>query len=156
MADQPFAPMQIGQILDKTTVVIIGPGVDKLTVNDELQILAVGREIPNVGVPLVVPKAHVRVYSVAGAYVVARTGTYEVEVSAGDFTTFSRTFMQPRKETRRYELAVDEKQMVGNPSNTPVAVGDPVIKPGDLPRFLESLGRPGHITTMGALLKGPN
>jgi hypothetical protein len=73
--------MQIGQILDKTTVVIVGPGVEGLKVNEELQILAVGHEIPNLGVPLVVPKAQVRLENVAGAYGIARTGTYEVEVS---------------------------------------------------------------------------
>jgi hypothetical protein len=136
MAEQSYRPMQVGQILDRTTVVIIGPGIEGLKHDDDLQILVVGREIPGLGVPLVVPKAQLRVQSVAGAYVVARTATYDVEVAA---TVNPGAPVQSRMETRRYELKVDEAQLVGNPSNTPVAAGDPVIRPLDLPRFMRAL-----------------
>jgi hypothetical protein len=150
MADVPFQPMQVGQILDKTTVVIIGPGVDALKLNDELHILAVGREIPNLGVPLVVPKGVLFVQSVAGAYVVARTDTYEVETNQ---TFGSLAILAPgRTETRRRQLSVDETQLAGNPSNTPVSVGDPVIRPADLPRFIASLSsKPNRY---GEILRG--
>jgi hypothetical protein len=63
-------------------------------------------------------------------------GTYEVEVNPA--TSFA-AILGSRKETRHYHLALDEKQLVGNPSNSPVEVGDPVIKPADLPRFIASL-----------------
>jgi hypothetical protein len=118
------------------SVVIIGPGIEGLKPDDDLQILVVGREIPGLGVPLVVPKARLRVQSVAGAYVVARTATYDVEVAA---TVNPAAPVQSRMETRRYELKVDETQLAGNPSNTPVAAGDPVIRPSDLPRFMRAL-----------------
>jgi hypothetical protein len=153
MPEQPYLPMQIGQILDKTTVVVIGPGVEGLKINDDIQILAVGKEIPNLAVPLIVPKAALKVQSTAGAYVVARTSTYDVEIDPGApwrsvFDTGKRT------ETRRHQLTVDEGQMVGNPSNTPVAVGDPVIKPGDLARFIAFLRSQEGIRAVAEFLKG--
>ena len=87
-------------------------------------VLAVGREIPSLRVPLVLPKASVYVTNVAGPYVVARTATYEVTIEI-------LPVLGGRKETRRRELPVNEKELVGNPASSPVAVGDPVIRAGD-------------------------
>jgi len=138
MADD-FLWMRVAQILDKTTVVISGPGTEGLTEGNELRILAVGREIPNVGVPLVVPKATVRVASNTGPYVVARTTTYEVEITSRSPFDVLSGGDRTRKETRRHELTVNEKDLIGNPASSPVAVGDPVVRPADLAEFVAYL-----------------
>jgi hypothetical protein len=150
MAENEYRPMQVGQILDKSTVVITGPGVENLKIGDELQILAVGREIPTIGVPLVVPKAVVLVQSNAGPYVLARTGTYEAEVDPiSSLGSIGSLYLGKTKEMRRYELRVDDKQIVGNPATSQVSVGDPVIKPSDLQRFIASLrAKPGSIADL--------
>jgi hypothetical protein len=134
-----FLPMQVGQILDHTTVVVTGPGVAGLAPGQDLEILAVGREIPNLGVPLVVSKATVEVESVAGLYLVARTKTSETEVSNSPSLPLIGTESSTRAVTRREQLTVEDQNLVGNPARTPVRVGDPVIRPEDLPQFIKHL-----------------
>jgi len=82
-----------------------------------------------------VPKATIRVTTATGPYAVARTLSYEVEVTEpSPFAVI--TAPTKRTETRRYQLTVDDKQVSGNPANNPVSVGDPVIRPGQLPQFI--------------------
>jgi hypothetical protein len=141
MADL-FQPMKVAQILDKTTVVITGDSVPSLSTGDRLWILAVGREIPGVGLPLVVAKAAVEVTSIPGPYLVARTPTYEEETPSNPlYGTLGSLGSQSKTKTitRRQVLTVEEKELIGNPSNTPVTVGDPVIRPADLQSFVASL-----------------
>lgn len=143
MANDEFRPMEVAQILDKTTVVISGGGASKLKVGDTLHILAVGREIPMLRVPLIVPKATVNVTNVAGAYVIARTTTYEVEVDPlGTLKLSIGAALGPRRETVRRELNVNEKELLGNPATSPVTVSDPVVAEGQLPQFIAYLQKP--------------
>jgi hypothetical protein len=140
---EEYRPMQVGQILDKTTVVVIGPGIVDVRPGEALQILAVGREVPGVGAPLIIPKATIKVGNITSAYVIARTTTYEAEVSSNPFELLGPT---TRKVTRHYELTVDESKMIGNPASTPVTVGDPVIKLNDLARFISQFTHSGGTT----------
>jgi hypothetical protein len=111
---------QIAEILDKTTVVIKGTGLESLDPGDELSIVAIGPILPSIGVPLVVQKADLVVDSASKYYAIAKTPQYEVTVEGLPALT---GFMGPRKEWRRDALKVDEKQVVGNPAWKPVAVG---------------------------------
>ena len=127
MAEE-YQPLKVAQLLDKTTVVVAGPRVEALSVGEELQILAVGRDIPGVDAPLIVPKALLKVTSVAGAYAIARTTTYEAQEDPMNWANpLSR-----RTVTRHYSLTVNDADLVGNPGQAPVRVGDPVIRPQDL------------------------
>jgi hypothetical protein len=144
--------MQIGQILDKTTVVVIGPGVAELKDDEPLDILAVGREIPSAGVPLVIPKARVRVTTVAGAYVIARAETYEVDTTTHVYEILASS-PRTRTERKRRVLSVDESQVVGNPAGTPIVVGDPVIRPGDLLRFIKALPPQSQSASLAGLVR---
>lgn len=131
MADK-YRRMNVAQILDSTTVVVAGEGAAWLKEGDQLQIVAVGKEVPGIGLPLVVPKATLYVTSAAGPYAVARTESYETETSLFPSLTSTRV-------RRRYQMTINEKQMVGNPAASPVAVGDAVIRADGMSSFLNFL-----------------
>jgi hypothetical protein len=125
--------MRVSDILDRTTLVIAGPGVEKLTVGEELHIFAVGKEISGLGIPLVVPKATVEVTSVAGVYAIARSPEYTEKVSAFALDMFGRTV------SKRDALNVDEKSLKGNPGSAPIRPGDPAVQLSKLPELVKAL-----------------
>ena len=127
--------MKVAEILDKTTLVISGEGVELLLEDDEIYILSVGREIRDSKVTLIVPKAKVVVTAAAGAYAIARSQL--VEVIEDPMRTL--TLMMPRKRQVRPALSVDEDAMVGNPGRSPIAIGDPVVKSDDLPDLVKRM-----------------
>lgn len=136
-----YEPFTIAQILDSTTIVIVGNGVESLRPEEELQIVATGLNIPGLNVPLVVPKAHVEVSNVAGLYALARTTTFTTQESSPNLASIGAALAGVRTVTKRRQLDVTESQVVGNPANKPVAVGDFVIRPDDLPRLVNFLQR---------------
>jgi hypothetical protein len=128
--------MTVSQLLDKTTVVIAGTGVQSLKAGDDLLILAIGPKLPGLDVPLVVRKADVVVETATKYYAVARTPEYEATVESGIAVLSG---MSNKKVWRRDPLKVEEGQLIGNPGWGPVAVGDHVIKAGELSDFVDHL-----------------
>jgi hypothetical protein len=127
------AMMRVSEILDRTTIVIAGEGVESLTIGTELQVLAVGRPLKGIGVPLLVPKANVEVTSVAGVYAIARSPVYTEQKSTLVTDLFSRSV------TKRDALNVDESNLLGNPASAPIAKGDPVVRPNQLAELVKAL-----------------
>lgn len=129
--------MEVAEILDKTTLVITGEGVDSLQEDDELYILSAGRHIRGTSVPLLIPKAKVVVTAPAGEYAIAQSQTVE-ETEPSPLITSARMFAPV---TRRYRpaLSVDEKAMIGNPARSPITIGDPVVRSDDLPNFVKRM-----------------
>jgi hypothetical protein len=129
--------MHISQILDKTTVVVAGEGVERLSVGDSLLILAIGTPLPGIGVPLVVKKADLEVDSVTQYYAVARTPEYDVVVQ--DSVATIASVFGPKKIRKRDQLRVDESILMGNPAAGPVRIDDPVVEEGELSEYVEML-----------------
>jgi hypothetical protein len=138
MAEQKF-DLKVAQLLDKTSIVVAGEGVGRLSEGSSILVIAIGPKLQGLSVPLVVPKAELVVDSVTKFYAIARSPEYETTVEGG-FSALA-TAMSPRKVYRRDPLRVDEKQLVGNPGATPIAVGDPVILHNELSMFVDYLAR---------------
>lgn len=138
---EEYEPFTIAQILDTTTLVIVGTGVGALRKDEELQIVATGLNIPGLNVPLVVPKAYVEVANVAGLYAIARTTTFTTQETPSSLAALGAALGAARTVTKRRQLDVNESQVIGNPANKPVAVGDFVIRPEDLPLLVNYLQR---------------
>jgi hypothetical protein len=126
--------MEVVSILDKTTIVVGGAGVEGLRVGEEVVVLGVGRNLPGTNVPLVVPKETLEVTLVTPSYAIARPA--QVTEQEHNFSTIA---MSPRLVKRRPPLAVDEGAMTGNPAAIPIRPGDPVARPGDVSKYVERL-----------------
>jgi hypothetical protein len=137
MADQKSFGMKISQLLDKTTVVVAGEGIERLGVGDMISVLAIGPKIHGVSVPLVIPKAELEVDAVTKYYVIARSLEYETTVDTGLAAAIAG--MTQQKVRRRDQLRVDEKQLIGNPALAPVTIGDPVVATGELSEYVDHL-----------------
>jgi hypothetical protein len=131
MTEQGFPVFKVAQILDKTTLVITGAGVGKLLEGAELLVLALGREIDDPRVPLILPKEQLRTTLVTDAYAIARPPVTAVE------DPISSLFgTMPKVVQKRLPFDVKEDQLVGNPARLPVEVGDPVIQPQHFRAFV--------------------
>jgi len=126
---------QVVAILDRTTVLVAGGGIEAVSVGSDLLVLAVGAVIPGANVPLVVPKARLEVTQNAGKYVIARPPEIETE------STWTALMAAARSTTvrQRPPLSVDEKTMLGNPGAVAVKVGDPVIRETQFREYALSL-----------------
>jgi hypothetical protein len=131
--------LAVSQILDKVTLVLTGSGLDRISIDDTLVILAVGRPLKDSGVPLVVPKATVVPVLNAGFYIIAKTPLVEEEGERGAFGIL----VPGKKISRRPQLLVNEKEVVGNPGMGPVALGDAVVRARDVQAFIRSLAEQG-------------
>jgi hypothetical protein len=135
----PKDQLFVSQILDKTTLVIAGAGVETLLEGDILLVLAKGAPLTGTDIPVFVPKAKVEVTLAAGPYAIARPP--EVKVVHRDY--FAP--MLPggeRVSVERPTLRATESQMTGNPAFVPIGVGDPVVRPADLKTYVKSASRP--------------
>lgn len=128
--------MRVAKIMDKTTLVIAaeaGGDLSGLRDGARLLILASAGTLEN-GAPLFIPKASVEVTHNAGSYVIARSTTYVREEPAFSLSSVNQTV----KVRLRNQLDVDETQVTGNPASAAITVGDPVIRDGDLERYVRS------------------
>lgn len=133
-----FPLLQVSEILDKTTLVVVGSGIDSLREGETLVVVAVGAPVGSTGVPLVVPKAKLEVTSVLSQYAIVRPEAEEVEERPIS-TMLAMT--AGRKYWRRPALDVDEKDLRGNPARTNIARGDPVLRLSDVKAYSAFLGR---------------
>ena len=142
MSEKVIPRLQVAQILDKTTLVISGTGIDQLHKDEDLWVVGTGSVVANTELPLVVPKATVVVTMIAPAYVIARPKVIEEEVPVQSMFTGILP-PQPGYKTvrRRPGLNVDEQTLAGNPGSTPVRVGDAVIRPEDISAFVALLAQ---------------
>jgi len=137
MPEQKSFGMTISQLLDKTTVVIAGNGIDQLSVGDRVSVLAIGPKVHGLTVPLIVPKAELEVDAVTKYYVIARSPQYETLVDTGIGAALAG--MTKQKVLRRDQLRIDEKELIGNPALASITVGDPVVPTGELSEFVDYL-----------------
>lgn len=139
-----FPVLEVASFIDATTVVLVGEHVDELEEGEELWILAVGNStIPKAGVPLVVHKAKLEVTFPAGLYALARTPERTVTMP-GPFATMGTLgsiLAQATTTTTRARLTNDESQFTGSPAMKPVSVGDPVVRTGDVAKYIRWLAQ---------------
>lgn len=135
MAKGAIPEMEVSEILDKTTFVITGKGMESVQRGSRLTILAVRGKVKNTNAPLVLPKATVEVTSHAGEYVIARPQITESDESLGGILAL--TMNSKRTVRRREPLQVEDDSLTGNPAHAPVKVGDPVIREEDLSEYVK-------------------
>lgn len=128
----PIPVLRVAHILDRTTVVIVGERVETLKPGEELMICYVGQSVGDTGAPLVIPKATVVVATANGPYVVARSRTYD----APDNYSVAAILGQMGTVKKSENLNVDDKTVIGNPANSPVAPGDVVLKAADIAAYV--------------------
>ena len=142
MSEQVIPRLRVAAILDKTTLVISGTGIDQLHKDEDLWVVGTGPVVANTDLPLVVPKGTVAVTMIAPAYVIAKPEIVEEEVPV--HSVFAGIMPpQPGYKTvkRRPALNVDEQSLAGNPGSTPIRVGDAVIRPKDVGAFVALLAQ---------------
>lgn len=134
--------MKVAKILDKTTLVITGEGVETLNEGSHVLVLAIGPALPESAAPLVVPKCELEVTLVTPEYAIARTIAYQEEqASPMDYITLTQ-LGQRRTVTKRPQLTIDESLLAGNPAHEPIQMGDPVVLKGQLGTFVQDLASP--------------
>lgn len=140
MTDTKFPVLKIVKVLDRTTLVLSGKGLDEIREGEPLVVLGLGPTLDEVGgAPLVVVKASVVVTANAGDYVVASPPGTEVEEPATNFSAMLYGMKQTRTVVRREPLTVTESELSGNPASRAVAIGDPVIRRADYKAFVQAL-----------------
>ena len=125
------------RILDKRTLVIGGDllDVELLSVGKSLSVLSkAGPMIPELNLPLVIPKAVVIVTANMGAYVIAQP-----EEQTFDTSILTSMFIQ--KTRSRPNLNVNESLLTGNPAAVPIDIGDVVVKTDDVAAYVGKLAR---------------
>ena len=126
MAQNAPPLFKIASILDGTTFVITGKGIEELPLGQHLAVYAEGPKIPGIVAPVLLEKAALEVTQVAPEYAIVRPPQVEVETNAFAGLTGER------KVWRRPSLGVLEQEKTGNPAAGPIRVGDFVFRPGDL------------------------
>ncbi len=135
---------RIEKILDKYNVVIVGDGPIDLRPNEEVIVFAAGSKL-NEKVPLLLPKATLRIQINGGIYATAKSDDYHQEersVGLPTFMMFNPGRPTIEKVSVLSPLKVDEKDVSGNPGNAPIKVGDLVLKEGDLQKYILELNPP--------------
>ena len=128
--------LKVLQILDKRTLVIGGaPGdLEYLSIDLGLSVLSPpGPMVPEVNVPLVVPKADIVVTANLGHYVIAKS-----DVETEERPMFLSLHLREQHKYRP-NLNVRESQAIGNPGSSEIAVGDVVIPTQELPAYIKQL-----------------
>ena len=141
MSESKTFGMRISQLLDKTTVVITGEGIERLKTGGALHVLALGVKTPEMAVPLVIPKADLVVDAVTRYYVIAKTPEYETTINTGLGLSMAEMFQ--KKVWKREPLRVDEKLLVGNPALGSVKPGDPVVPTNEISEFVDYVASKG-------------
>lgn len=139
MTEQRIPLLEVAEILDTTTLVVSGLGVDQLEHGERLMIVGVGPIVRNTNTPLVVPKRSVQVTMVSPAYALVRPEVTDEVIQPPSAIFESVISTKPKTVRRRAPLNVDEKGLAGNPGSAPVRVGDPVVRPTDLAAFVAML-----------------
>ena len=138
VANPSFPLLEVVAIADTTTLIVAGPGVDKLTDGDELYILAVGEGlVPKTNAPFVIPKGKVEVTFPAGVYAIVRTPIEEISQPSSFAAIQYALGEATRLVSRRHPLEVDQAAMIGMPRKSPVKVGDPVVRTKDLASYIQ-------------------
>jgi hypothetical protein len=138
---------QVSKILDKHTLIATAATDEALrhfNPGNEVLVLGIGGVVAD-GIPLVVPKARLRVSENAGLYVVLYyEGEFEErEVEVPPDLIKNLFAFQSRTEKRRIRsnqgLNVREGDMTGNPGAQPIRPGDVVIYSGDFDSYVRGL-----------------
>jgi hypothetical protein len=130
---EPYPRLEVTRILDKSTIVVAGRSIEELHHGEKVFVLASAGSID--GKPIYIPKATLEITLHGGTYAIARPEAIEVEESS-PFAAFVQGAVV-RKVRRRPSLSVVDEEVQGNPATSPIRVGDPVIRTGDLTKFIE-------------------
>lgn len=126
---------KIDQILDRHTVIITGPA-EVLQYYNTGERLAIILEEPDRGPgggPLILTKGKVTVEDNMGHYVVAKTDVEEKERPMRAI----RMLRMTETEEFHKDLNVREGSLRGNPANSPIKPGDPVVSIGELKEYVQ-------------------
>lgn len=142
--------MRVSQLLDLNTIVVVGDiaGISRGT---NLVVVSVGAPVPGTTAPLVLPKVDLEVTQTSAHYLIARPPMIEV---ASAFTSLVLDAQRPKRV--RPQLQVDEQELLGNPAQKPVTVGDTVIRNVDVADYVDMLaqGAPGDTDILRRMLSG--
>lgn len=138
-----FALLKIAAFVDAYTAILIGPNSHMIKQGDDLFVLGIGAtRIPEVNVPLVTPKARLEVTFAAGAYALAKSPA-EIRTVETGMAELIRQVQGVSTQTTsvRRALTKDESLFIGDPSKSPIQVGDVVVRTQDLEQYLQYLAR---------------
>jgi hypothetical protein len=135
---------RVSKVLDKHNLVATADDLSDFSSGNEVMVLGIGGMLAE-GIPLVVPKAKLRVAENAGLYLLLH---YEGEIEEREVEIPSEMFgvsslFKTRTERRKIRVSkglnVEERGLTGNPGSEPIRVGDVVIYSGSYQTFVRQL-----------------
>ena len=123
-SEATFPVLKISAFVDAYTAVLTGHRTNDVAQGDELYVLAVGISlIPEVNVPLVVPKVTLEATFAAGLYVLAKA-SYETRTVDNSLGAAIRAFQGgPTQQRVRPALTSAEHLFLGNPAKESLKLG---------------------------------
>jgi hypothetical protein len=137
MSKKTVQVMKVSQLLDLNTIVVVGD-ISGIARGAGLVVVSVGAPVPGTSAPLVLPKVDLEVTQTSGHYLIARPPMVEVPNA---FTSLVIDSQRPKRV--RPQLQVDEQELLGNPAQKPVTVGDTVIRANDVADYVDMLAQGG-------------
>lgn len=122
--------LKISQILDRTTVIVAGSGVNKIRPLEDLVVVAVGQPVFGTQAPLVVPKARLEATVITEHYLIARPPVTNQA---------SLLSVMDSMKKGRSALTVSDEDLQGNPGQEPVRVGDIVLRADEISDYVTHL-----------------